>query len=33
VRQGGDDPKEMTVEITVLDDEGEYQVALPEESN
>jgi hypothetical protein len=32
VKQGGDEPKEMTVQITVTNDEGEYQVALPEES-
>jgi hypothetical protein len=32
VKQGGDDPKDLTVEITVTSDEGQYQVALPEES-
>jgi len=31
VTQGGDDPKELTVEITVVGDDGTYQVALPEE--
>jgi hypothetical protein len=32
VKQGGDDPKDLTVQITVTSDDGEYQVALPEES-
>jgi hypothetical protein len=32
VEQGGDDPKELTVEITITSDDGEYQVGLPEES-
>lgn len=32
VKIGGDDPKEMTVDITITDDEGQYQVALPEEA-
>jgi hypothetical protein len=32
VKIGGDEPTEMTVNITVTNDEGEYQVALPEES-
>jgi hypothetical protein len=32
VKQGGDDPKELTVQITVTsEDDGQYQVALPEE--
>jgi hypothetical protein len=31
VTQGGDDGGELSVEITVTNDEGEYQVALPEE--
>jgi hypothetical protein len=33
VKVGGDEPKELTVNITVTNDDGEYQVALPEESN
>lgn len=32
VKVGGEDPKELTVEITITDDEGQYQVALPEEA-
>lgn len=32
VKTGGDDPKELTVQITVTSDDGQYQVALPEES-
>jgi hypothetical protein len=32
VKQGGDDPKDLTVQITVTSDDGQYQVALPEES-
>jgi Domain of unknown function (DUF4333) len=28
---GGGDPKELTVQITVTSDDGQYQVALPEE--
>jgi hypothetical protein len=33
VKTGGEDPKELTVQITVTSDDGQYQVALPEESN
>jgi hypothetical protein len=32
VKVGGDDPKELTVQITVTSDDGQYQVALPEEA-
>jgi hypothetical protein len=32
VKQGGDDPKELTVQITVTSDDGQYQVSLPEEA-
>jgi uncharacterized protein DUF4333 len=32
VKVGGDDPKELTVQITVTSDDGQYQVALPQES-
>lgn len=32
VKTGGEDPKELTVQITVTSDDGQYQVALPEES-
>jgi hypothetical protein len=32
VKTGGDDPKELTVQITVTSDDGQYQVALPEEA-
>jgi hypothetical protein len=32
VKVGGDEPKELTVQITVTSDDGQYQVALPEES-
>jgi hypothetical protein len=32
VKQGGDDPKELAVQITVTSDEGAYQVGLPEET-
>jgi Domain of unknown function (DUF4333) len=32
VKVGGDEPKELTVQITVTNDDGQYQVALPEES-
>lgn len=32
VKVGGEDPKELTVQITVTSDDGQYQVALPEES-
>lgn len=32
VKIGGDDAKELTVNITVTNDDGEYQVALPEEA-
>ena len=32
VAQGGDEPKELTVQITVTSDDGQYQVGLPEES-
>ena len=31
VTVGGDDPRELTVPITVTRDDGEYQVGLPEE--
>ncbi|TDV44883.1 DUF4333 domain-containing protein [Actinophytocola oryzae] len=31
VKIGGDDPKDLTVQITVTSDDGQYQVALPEE--
>jgi hypothetical protein len=30
VKTGGEDPKDMTVKITVTSDDGQYQVALPE---
>jgi hypothetical protein len=32
VKVGGEDPKELTVQITVTSDDGQYQVALPQES-
>jgi len=32
VKVGGDDAKELTVQITVTSDDGQYQVALPEEA-
>lgn len=32
VKVGGEDPKDLTVQITVTSDDGQYQVALPEES-
>jgi len=32
VKVGGNDPKELTVQITVTSDDGLYQVALPQES-
>jgi hypothetical protein len=32
VKVGGDEPKDLTVQITVTSDDGQYQVALPEES-
>lgn len=32
VKVGGDDAKELTVKITVTSDDGQYQVALPEDA-